>query len=184
MNKDKTILRNLAQRYAKICANPVQNIRRDLWRKHNSLKETSPLIYVRAFAWPEMPESKCVCKDQLFRQCEDFFRCQLFWDSLNDDSVFEPWVTVQAVYRWTGWGVAIDRHYSGKEGGSYKIDYPLKTFLMFGIEAMKQAAGDGPRSPLHGRTEAERHPERGHGFTIGGNHQGLAVQGRVGENIP
>ncbi|MBU0715924.1 MAG: hypothetical protein KJ964_11260 [Verrucomicrobia bacterium] len=127
MNKDKTILRDLAQRYAAICASPTQKIRRDLWRKHNSLKETRPLIYVRAFAWPEMPESKCVCKDSLFRQYEDFFRRRLFWDSLNDDSVFEPWVTVQAVHRQAGWGVEIGRHYSGEEGGSYKIDYPLKT---------------------------------------------------------
>lgn len=127
MNKDKTILRDLARRYVEICANPAQKIRRDLWRKHNSLKDTIPLIYVRAFAWPEMPESKCVCKDQLFRQYEDFFRNRLFWDSLNDDSVFEPWVTVPAVYRRTGWGVEIDRHYSGEAGGSFKINYPLKT---------------------------------------------------------
>ncbi len=127
MPEDKTILRDLAQRYTEICANPAQKIRRALWRKHNSLKETRPLIYVRAFAWPEMPESKCVCKDRLFRQYEDFFRYRLFWDALNDDAVFEPWVTVPAVYRQTGWGVKISRHYSGAEGGSFKIDYPLKT---------------------------------------------------------
>lgn len=129
MNKDKTILRDLARRYMEICAKPEQKERRDLWRKHNSLKDTIPLIYVRAFAWPEMPESKCVCKDQLFRQYEDFFRDRLFWNSLKDDSVFEPWVTVRAVYRQTGWGVDIEhnRHYTEEPGGAYKADYPLKT---------------------------------------------------------
>jgi len=127
MSKDKTILRDLAQRYTETCANPGQKIRRDLWRKHNSLKDTIPLIYVRAFAWPEMPESNCICEDAFFRQYEDFFRHRLFWDSLDDDSVFEPWVTVQAVYRRTGWGVDIERHYPDEERGSFKVDYPLKS---------------------------------------------------------
>ena len=127
MNKDKTILRDLARRYAETCARPEQKKRRDLWRRHNSLKETIPLIYVRALAWHEMPESHCICEDAFFRQYEDFFRHRLFWDSLQDDSVFEPWVTVQAVYRQTGWGVKIERHFPDEKGGSYKVDYPLKT---------------------------------------------------------
>ena len=126
MNRDKSILRDLAKRYMEVCANPEQKIRRDLWRKHNSLKDTIPPIYTRAFAWHEMPESKCVCEDEQFRQHENFFRHRLFWDSLKDDSIFEPWITVPAVYRQTGWGLDIERNYSGVEGGSFKIDYPLK----------------------------------------------------------
>jgi len=128
MNKDKAVLRDLARRYTEICAHPAQKIRRDLWRKHNSLQATSPLIYVRAFAWPEMPESKCICENQWLRHYEDWFRFRLFWATLNDDSVFEPWVTVPAVFVCEGWGLKIDRHFSGAEGGSFKIDYPLKTY--------------------------------------------------------
>ena len=57
--KDITILRDLAKRYAEIASKPIQDERRDLWRKHNSLVRTRPLIYMRAFAcWSEMPESK------------------------------------------------------------------------------------------------------------------------------
>ena len=41
---DTTILRDLAKRYADVCAAPDQNVRRDLWRRHNSLKATRPLI--------------------------------------------------------------------------------------------------------------------------------------------
>jgi len=133
MQKDIKILRDLAQRYKEISANPVQKTRRDLWRKHNSLKDTIPLIYVRAFAWHEMPESKCVCEDQFFRQYEGFLRNRLFWASLNDDSVFEPWVTMQAVYRQAEWGLDVQQyhHYAAEEDGvprgAYKSDYPLKT---------------------------------------------------------
>lgn len=127
MSNDKTILRDLAQCYLEICARNGQKENRDLWRRHNSLKKTRPLIYVRAFAWKEMPESQCVCKDVFFRHYEDFFKSRLFWASMEDDSVFEPWLTVPAVYRHSGWGVAIKRHFSGEEGGSFKVDYPLKS---------------------------------------------------------
>lgn len=123
---DLSILRDLAKQYLAVCADPVQNVRRTLWRRHNSLKQTRPLIYVRAFAWREMPQSKCECQDELFRQYEAHLRFHLFWNTFGDDSVFEPWVTVPAVYRSRGWGPEIARNYSGETRGSFKVDYPIK----------------------------------------------------------
>lgn len=123
---DKTILRDLASRYLEACAAPVQAERRVLWRRHHALQRTRPLIYVRAFAWGEMPQSRCLCEDPFLRDYENFFRRHLFWDSLGDDSIFEPWVTVPAVHRSSGWGMSCPRHYSAEPGGSYKVDYPLK----------------------------------------------------------
>jgi hypothetical protein len=123
---DRSVLRELAGRYREICDQPVQRERRDLWRRHNSLHHTRPLIYVRAFAWGEMPESACCCSDPFLRGYEDFFRHRLFWHSMKDDSVFEPWVTVPATYRCTGWGVNIARRATGEGRGSWKIDYPLR----------------------------------------------------------
>lgn len=125
-NDDKNILRDLARQYVEICAKPVQDERRRLWRQHNSLKQTRPLIYVRAFAWQEMPQSQCRCEDPFLRHYEDFFRRHLFWNMMNDDSIFEPWVTVQATQVCYGWGVSGQRHFTDEPGGSYKIDYPLK----------------------------------------------------------
>ncbi|MBM4460472.1 MAG: hypothetical protein FJ011_22395, partial [Chloroflexi bacterium] len=124
---DQTILRDLAARYGEVCGRPEMDARRDLWRRHNSLKWTRPLIYTRAFAWKELPESELVCQDPFFRHFENFFRYQLYWDSLGDDSIFEPWVTLHATYRCSGWGVSGARHRTSDEGGSYKVDYPLKT---------------------------------------------------------
>lgn len=123
---DVRIVRELAQRYLDVCRRQVQQERRDLWRRHNSLQPTRPLIYARAFAWHEMPQSRCRCEDPLLRGIEHFFRHSLFWDSLGDDSVFEPWVTVGAAHRCAGWGVSGPRHTTGRAGGSYKVDYPLK----------------------------------------------------------
>jgi hypothetical protein len=123
---DRDILRDLAKRYRDLSADPVQTVRRDLWRRHNSLQQTRPLIYVRAFGWHEMAESACICQDPFYRDYEAHFRNRLFWGTLNDDSIFEPWVTVGAAYTCRGWGVEIPRMRSDVPGGSYKVDYPLK----------------------------------------------------------
>lgn len=124
---DRTILRDLAQRYVEVCNHPIQNDRRRLWRQHNSLKRTRPLIFTMRFAWKEMPQARCQCSDPFLRTYEDFLRHQIFWDSLGDDSVFEPWVTLPAAYRCTGWGVSGERQRApSAERGSYKIDYPIK----------------------------------------------------------
>ncbi len=119
-------MRELAQQYAEVAAYPVQNERRTLWRRHNSLKKTRPLIYVRAFAWNEMPHAQCRCEDPFARGYENFFRRHLFWNTFDDDSVFEPWITVQAKRVCNGWGIAGQRHFGDEPGGSFKVDYPIK----------------------------------------------------------
>ncbi len=124
--RDRAILRDLTARYVEICHKPAQETRRALWRRQNSLHGSRPLIYVRAFAWQEMPASRLECEDPFLQSYEDFFRYHLFWDSLDDDSIFEPWVTVPATYRCTGWGVSSERRFSTEPRGSFKVDYPLK----------------------------------------------------------
>ena len=125
---DRTILRDLARRYLEICRRDVQDARRDLWRRHNSLHPTRPLIYVRAFAWSEMAEAQCQCEDPFHRSYEDFFRYMLFWDQLGDDSIFEPWVTVDAAHVTPPdgiWGLA-PRWVSGSDPrGAKRMDPPI-----------------------------------------------------------
>jgi hypothetical protein len=125
--KDTTVLRGLAQRYAEVCARPEMVARRDAWRRHNSLQAGQPLIYVRAMAWAEMPESRLECEDPFLRAYENTLRNRLFWAGLDDDSVFEPWITLGAVHRCSGWGVNVPRHFSAEKRGSWKADYPLKS---------------------------------------------------------
>ncbi|MGI6610815.1 MAG: hypothetical protein ACOX4G_09935 [Limnochordia bacterium] len=128
VESDRHILRELATRYLEICYGPSQTEKRRLWRQLHSLRPTQPLIYVRAFAWSEMPESKCGCTDPFLRQFEAFFRQSLFRHSLDDDFIFEPWVSVPAVYRCTGWGVEGTRQHSTEARGSWKMQYPLHSY--------------------------------------------------------
>ncbi|NMA47559.1 MAG: hypothetical protein GX945_13445 [Lentisphaerae bacterium] len=124
---DRSILRDLARRYLELCRREGQDELRQLWRRLNSLRPGGrPLIYVRAFAWQEMPESQCQCSDRFLRGWEDYLRRQLFWGSLDDDSIFEPWLPLPATYGCVGWGLAGTRQYSDEPRGSYKVDYPLK----------------------------------------------------------
>ena len=127
--KDYAILRDLAERYREIAADPVMDVRRDLWRRHNSLKRTRPLIYIRAFAWQEMVQSRLHCDDPFFRGYEDFFRQSLFRYTFEDDFIFEPWVTVRAacVTPPEGvWGLASPRTHSTEARGSFVWNAPLK----------------------------------------------------------
>jgi hypothetical protein len=129
MNKDIAILRDLAARYLEICHKDVQQTRRDLWRMHNSLQWTRPLIYVRAFAWQEMPESRCQCEDPFYRHYENFFRQSLFRDTFDDDFIFEPWVTVNAAWvtpKEGIWGLPVEWTDSSEPRGARKWDPPLQ----------------------------------------------------------
>jgi hypothetical protein len=127
---DIAVLRDLAARYVQICNKPVIDERRNLWRRHNSLRRTRPLIYVRAWAWQEMLESELHCEDPFFRHYEDFFRQSLFRDTFDDDFIFEPWVTVYAAWVTPPegvWGLPVPKTHSDELRGSYVWDPPLKT---------------------------------------------------------
>lgn len=123
---ERSLLRDLARRYAEVTARDEQDDRRDLWRRHNSLHPTRPPIYIRAFAWSEMPQAQLQCEDPLHRHYERFLRYHLFWADLDDDSVFEPWLTVTAEHLCSGWGVEYRRQRGDDPRGSFKVDYPLR----------------------------------------------------------
>jgi len=130
---DVTVLRELAKRVAEIAAKDVQDERRDLWRRHNSLQWTRPLIYVRWFACLQevLPDEKLQCADPLFRQHERSLREAIYQDRLGDDFIIEPWIAVGAVYRnLTGesrWGPPIRWIPSPEKRGARMFDPPLKT---------------------------------------------------------
>ena len=127
---DIAVLRELARRYADITAKPVQAERRDLWRRHNSLQRTRPLVYCRWFACNnELIDPDLECEDPFFRGHERALRHFLYQDRLADDFILEPWIT-QPATRITPpdglWGVKIGRIPSDVKGGAWMFDPPLK----------------------------------------------------------
>ncbi|MFW5745658.1 MAG: hypothetical protein ACOC2D_20470 [Spirochaetota bacterium] len=84
-------LREIAKRVRDLADDPVQNEKRDLWRRHNSLENTRPLIYARAFAWREVvsPSLEHVCTDPLYAAMEDSLLELEFRGTTGDDYVVE-----------------------------------------------------------------------------------------------
>ena len=127
--KERSILRDLAKHYLDVCHQDGMDERRALWRKQNSLHGDRPLIYARAFAWHEMPECQHLCEDPLYRDQENWFRHSLFWDTLQDDSIFEPWVSVDAAWVTPPegvWGLPCNWVGDGIAGHSRTMDAPIK----------------------------------------------------------
>ncbi|MFO7898094.1 MAG: hypothetical protein R6V58_03425, partial [Planctomycetota bacterium] len=127
---DTTILRDLAKQYADVCAKPVYEERRDLWRRHNSLEPTRPLVYCRWFACNgEVVDPQLQCRDPFHRGFERQLRHWLFQDEIGDDYTLEPWIAVQAA-RVTPepglWGVKTGRIPSTEERGAWMFDPPIK----------------------------------------------------------
>jgi len=125
--KDISILRELAEKYMEI-SSCGQDEKRSIWRHLNSLKTIRPPIYIRAFAWNEMPQSKCYCTDPFYRHFEYFLRGELFRSTFGDDYIFEPWINLPASYNFTGWGIAPKTNYADETVnlGAYKEEFPIR----------------------------------------------------------
>ena len=129
---DVTVVRELARQVAEIAAKDVQDERRDLWRRHNSLERTRPLVLVLGMPyWCEVfPNERLRCEDPLLRRYEQAFQQTLHQDRLGDDSIVEPWVTLGATYAFpTGqrrWGADIRFTPSPEARGSWMFDPPIR----------------------------------------------------------
>jgi hypothetical protein len=126
---DRTIMRSLAERYAEIASDPVQDERRRLWSRLNSLRPERPVVLLRRLAFHELPEAQCATQDPFWHGYEYQLRKALFVHEL-DDQVQEPWLTVRAARKlpqhrfWgvrTGWEGQKDSYHAGR------IDPPIKT---------------------------------------------------------
>jgi hypothetical protein len=125
MENDIEILRRLADEYAAVAADPIMDERRSLWRDLHDFKAERPPIHVRQYAFNELPQSQCVCENPFLRELEFMLRDKLYAASLNDDTVFEPYLSVRAVFEDTDWGVTFQKHHTGDFGGAFKVDYAI-----------------------------------------------------------
>ena len=127
---DTETIRGLARRYID-GIEPAERARRiGNWRAVNSLRPAPPPIYIRAFAWREHPASECVCEDPFARSLENGFRYNLARAEFGDDSVDNPWIQTQCVYKSAGWGASAKHNYPGAVGGleAYKQEHPIRDY--------------------------------------------------------
>ena len=124
-SKDRVTLRDLAGRVADIAALPIQAERRELWKKHNSLRPVRPMILVfPEGSWVELlPRSVLVCEGEKAREIEWALRNRIYYhEHLMDDTVIErEWIVHKAIYS-SGWGLEPRRIPSPEARGAWKFD--------------------------------------------------------------
>ncbi len=122
MNKDIKIIRDLAKEVKEIANKPIQDKRRDLWRKHNSFCRVRTPIYVRAFAYNEIFDFRELkCEDPFFRDYEYMMHCIKFRDTIGDDFIVEPWLKVDPIYERSPklrWGVKVSLGEKNSKNGA------------------------------------------------------------------
>lgn len=128
---DIAILRDLYRRQREIAQDPVMGRRARLWRRHNALDRTRPMILAEVWGVHDevMPMASLHCHEDWARRLERGLRCLIFrYERVGDDLVVQPWIQ----YGWHvtigDFGVTTELVRGANEGklGSYTWDPPIK----------------------------------------------------------
>ncbi len=124
---DRPVLRELASQVAEYASQPSEKEKRNLWRRHNDLEPTRPVIFCDPEnGWNEIiTEDNLQCEGSLARRWEVVLRKEIFWaGQMKDDKVIEPYFGIGYTHSEDDWGVQW-RQIGGK-GGSYVWEAALK----------------------------------------------------------
>ena len=121
LQKDTQVIRELATRYNEYCQCDRNKNLRKLWIKHNDKERTEPLILVGFSMYNimytlgdddlvinDITDEKLVCEDPVARSVEKALRWKLYHISVQDDTIFEPYILFKSVrtptdeQRWGG----------------------------------------------------------------------------------
>lgn len=111
LEKDKSIIRDLAKKVAEIASLPEQKKKAEMWTRHNRLERVNPMVLIfPEGSWREaLPEKDLVTEDPFCRGHEYNLRMRLYYyEHLKDDNVIDGTIASPIVINDTGWGVAVD----------------------------------------------------------------------------
>jgi len=111
--KDTAVIRELAVRTAEVAALPIQEEKRELWRRLNARKPVRPMVMIDQICWNEMSigdELVLRCEDEEARGYEHHLRYTLYkWDHFPVDMVVEPFVRVHKAVHDSGFCVGVEQ---------------------------------------------------------------------------
>lgn len=125
---ERDVLRRLAERVAGLAAQPREAEKRELWRRHNRLEPTRPLIFCDPEnSWHEiLPAETLECQHKVARDWEFHLRREIFWgEQMGDDRPVEPYFNVAIPFEPPFWGLR-EKKIGGEQGGSYVWEAPIK----------------------------------------------------------
>ncbi len=105
--KDKTILRKLAEKVAKIASLPIQKEKAYMWQRLNALDPLRPMVWINEIPWHEMGEElELKTENELCRKREEYLRRTIYqWKHMSCDMVVEPKVPCPIQIYDTGFGI-------------------------------------------------------------------------------
>lgn len=110
--KDKLILRELAEKQAEIASLSINKEKAAEWTRLNGLKRGRPLVWINETPWHEMDvdgELKLRTTDEFCREAEQQLRRTVYqWNHLRTDMVVEPKFYSPLIIHDTGFGIRED----------------------------------------------------------------------------
>ncbi len=126
-SKDKKIIYQLAAEVAEIAALPIQENKRELWRKLNALKPERPMVMIDQVCWNEMninDELTLRCEDADCRAYEQQLRRTLYqWHHFPVDMVVEPFIRVPKAIHNTGFGVTVQEDTTATDSANEVVSH-------------------------------------------------------------
>lgn len=108
--RERDVLRRLAEKVAQIAALPWQRERAEMWRRLNDLEPVKPMVWITEVPWHEMDvdgELSLQCEDEFCRYLEWQLRQTIYeWEHLRVDRVVEPKLYCPLVIHDSGFGIA------------------------------------------------------------------------------
>jgi hypothetical protein len=122
--KDKAILRDLAKKRAEIASLPVQEEKKELWRRLNRLDPVRPMVLLRNGTWHQTAdEIQLETEDDFTRGQELGLRRTLYhWEHMRDDTVYDANVYSAIVVKQTGMGIGTNATRPDHEFGAAKYN--------------------------------------------------------------
>jgi len=112
--EEKSILRELAKKFAQEAAKEVNHERRERARRINELSEERPIVWMEEIPWNEInvnDELTLRCSHPFARTMEQHFRRELFrWEHFQADHILDPAFPVNKVYSNSGYGIDISEN--------------------------------------------------------------------------
>lgn len=109
--KEKQILRALAQQYMEYASLPVQKQKRELWAALNNGHMERPMFTIDQIPWHEMDvDGSLIChvQDPYWQSVEKNLRQQIYkWEHCPADMVLLPCILIPHIYRNTGYGLDV-----------------------------------------------------------------------------
>ena len=115
---DRSTIRDLAKRIAEIASDPVNDRRRELWRRLNGLEPVRAPVFINELPWGELiGDAEFRCEDGFCRGLEGRMRRLIYqWEHMPGDMVVDGvWPSPLAI-RDSGYGLApesLDPHGTG-----------------------------------------------------------------------